>query len=31
MIGSFVEVEIVKGCANSLKGEMRKPSGGNTC
>ena len=31
MIGSLVEVEIVKGYANSLKGEMRKPSGGNTC
>jgi tRNA-2-methylthio-N6-dimethylallyladenosine synthase len=31
MIGNFVEVEIVKGYANSLKGEMRKPSGGNTC
>jgi len=31
MIGNFVEVEIVKGYANSLKGAMRKPSGGNTC
>ncbi|MBP1734123.1 MAG: tRNA 2-methylthioadenosine synthase [Deltaproteobacteria bacterium] len=31
MIGSLVEVEIVKGYANSLKGEVRKPTGGRTC
>jgi tRNA-2-methylthio-N6-dimethylallyladenosine synthase len=31
MIGSLVEVEIVKGYANSLKGEMLKPIGGHTC
>lgn len=31
MLGSLVEVEIVKGYANSLKGEKRKPGGGHTC
>ena len=31
MVGSFVEVEIVKGYANSLKGEVRKPIGGHKC
>jgi tRNA-2-methylthio-N6-dimethylallyladenosine synthase len=31
MLGSLVEVEIVKGYANSLKGEIRKPIGGHTC
>jgi tRNA-2-methylthio-N6-dimethylallyladenosine synthase len=31
MIGSLVDVEIVKGYANSLKGEMGKPTGGGTC
>jgi tRNA-2-methylthio-N6-dimethylallyladenosine synthase len=31
MIGDLVEVEIVKGYANSLKGEMCIPRGGRTC
>lgn len=31
MIGSLVDVEIVKGCANSLRGEVRKPLGGQAC
>jgi tRNA-2-methylthio-N6-dimethylallyladenosine synthase len=31
MLGSLVEVEIVKGYANSLKGDIRKPIGGHTC
>jgi tRNA-2-methylthio-N6-dimethylallyladenosine synthase len=31
MLGRLVEVEIVKGYANSLKGEIRKPIGGHTC
>jgi tRNA-2-methylthio-N6-dimethylallyladenosine synthase len=31
MFGSFAEVEIIKGYANSLKGEMRKSLGGHTC
>jgi tRNA-2-methylthio-N6-dimethylallyladenosine synthase len=31
MIGDLVEVEIVKGYANSLKGEMCIPRGGCTC
>jgi tRNA-2-methylthio-N6-dimethylallyladenosine synthase len=31
MLGSLVEVEIVKGYANSLKGEIRKSIGGHTC
>jgi len=30
-VGSLVEVKIVKGYANSLKGEARKPTGGHTC
>ena len=31
MVGSFAEVEIVKGYANSLKGEVRKQIGGHKC
>jgi tRNA-2-methylthio-N6-dimethylallyladenosine synthase len=31
IVGSLVEVEIVKGYANSLKGEARKLIGGHTC
>jgi len=31
MLGGFIDVEIVKGYANSLKGEVRKPIGGHTC